>query len=1590
VVAVKEGEPSAGVERLRARIARRFSTVEAEQLTTFASELFARDGEAYAGTLDDDELMAVVGGAAGFLGAAGEFPRVRVFDPQRGTEGWEPGRTIIEACVPDGPFVVGVVRAHLHRERFVIRQVLHPVFSTERERDGGLIGLRPRSGDGRRECFMHIAIDPIRDPATRARLQASLEGGLRLASLATRDQRAIRERIEAMAQDLDWVAGLPAVRSRASEAKEAVSFLRWLSGGNFVALGYREMGVDERPSGVGLYLVPEAHLGVGGHVDDVAQARDPDVVGTAILTIAPSAGDNPVVPGTRFDRVAVQRLAPDGRVIGEGWFVGCFTPIALAQDPCEIPVLRLLLSYVLEAEAAVAGSHEHEEILALFRSFPKDTLFRSEPVHLHEDMRAILSAPPDAVAISTREVLTDHGRRLLAIVNIPTAELSDRARQSVLDRLVARTHGTLVCVHTVAAGPDRTCIHAAVDVPFRDRDPGDDLGSVAWTAEITRIVRPWGDRLIEHLGTDDASADARRIVTCLGDAFAAKQRRAADFDTTIQHLEAIRELERSHRPIARITNPTSTDGGQHTLVQTYRFGDALPLSEGLAALGSFGLQVVAEESLNVVLPGGAHVQIRTFRVRDDRGRHLDVDRVGGRLQEALLAVEAGQAEHDTLNALVVSTDLDYHAVHCLRTLGGYAAELGLAPDRVVIQGALRDSPVAAQALFNFFRARFRPDSDDDGETFRVAFEAHVGDVERPADARILAALGAIVGATVRTNFFRADADTQSYIAIKVQPATLDRADGPRPESEIYVHSRHMEGLFLQAGRVTRGRITAWDRHERLRDRLLDALIEQDLKNAMTVCVGGAGGFVVKGELTEQASRLAYEMLIRGILDLTDNRVAGRVESPRNVRVYDAEESHLVIADDPDGPFGGIANTIAQEYGLWLGDAFASSSLDAYDARRLGIAARGAWECVRSHLRDAGRVVDDPIVVVGTGDMTDEFFGNAMLQSPTIRLRAAVSPRYVFLDPDPDPERSFVERRRLAASGLGWDAYDASKLSPGGMVLPRSTERVQPSPEVRASLGLGDRELSGEALAAAAVCAQADVLWSGSGSRSAAAGIEAIGSVDTAVTARVEGRELRATVVAEGGGGLSQRSRVDYALSGGCINTSVIDSVGEDDLADHEVSLKLLSQPLLEAGILSQVERDQLLRETAGSTAAGVVSRIHAQHRALTFDQERSRSCIEEFSDAAQWLAGDSWVARTLASLPDRAALQTRRGRYRGLTRPELGLLLTCTKIVIKRRLRGAVDLLDSALCEPFLRGFLPSDVRSRFADAVGEHPLRREIVAAEIVNRLVDTFGSTFVYRVARDADADVVQVIRAWTIAFHLVGGQGIVDAVLPPSSRAGPVGEAALHVQRVLTDSVERLTRWLLVNAADEKSPWDVARELEAVIGETQAVLPGYFSAGEAERFHGQVTELEMADLGADVARQLALTEWFDTVLEVHRIATATGVGWEAAARHWYGVSGWIDFPWLLARIADLDASDVWQHRAACGLVHDVTRARRLVVRRLSAAGAATPGAAGSGIPWAGADRVLSLMADIKAAPQVTLVALHVVVRELAHLSAAGQEDV
>jgi glutamate dehydrogenase len=776
--------------------------------------------------------------------------------------------------------------------------------------------------------------------------------------------------------------------------------------------------------------------------------------------------------------------------------------------------------------------------------------------------------------------------------------------------------------------------------------------------------------------------------------------------------------------------------------------------------------------------------------------------------------------------------------------------------------------------------------------------------------------------------------------------------------------------------VSRGGLRLSDRPEDFRTEVLGLMRTQTVKNAVIVPAGAKGGFVVKGPRDAVAVRRAYEAFVGALLDLTDNLVGGRVVHPRGLVLHDEPDPYLVVAADKGtATFSDAANAVAGARGFWLGDAFASGGSQGYDHKALGITARGAWECARVHARELGLDLDTaPISVAGIGDMGGDVFGNALKRAPNVRLRAAFNHQHVFLDPDPDPARAFAERLRLFSAGHGWGAYDPAVLSPGGVVVPRAAKKVTLSPEAAAMLGLsGDAPVSGERLVQAVLTLDVDLLFNGGiGTYVGATGQPDAEIRDAANDAvRVRASALRARIVAEGGNlGFTQQARIEYALNGGRINTDAIDNSAGVDLSDHEVNLKICLGALLEAGTLGSDERNRLLQAVSEEVVASVVAHNRSQSLVLGLDQLRSRTRLIDFRELMTALERTAHLDRALEGLPDRDALRARRGRFLGLTRPELSVVMAYTKLALRADLLAS-SVPEDGIVEPDLLEYFPTAVRERFPDAIRAHPLRREITATVLANSLVDRLGATFVHRVGRDTGSTAPEVARAATIAWEVAAAGKLVAAICRGASSVEAETTCQLAVERVM----ELVTKWVIGNTEASRPAGEIAEMLARAVGRLRPRLPDWLVGAEAEAFHKLLSELEMTGMPAPLARHLATAEWLPGALDVTTVARARGVEPETAAAPYYALGQHVDFAWLFARLGGRDVEDPWARRAAAGLVDDVLRARR----RLTAAALAgrtelTPRQLAA---------VQALLNDLRAASRASLAALQVVVRELGRLA-------
>jgi len=1593
------------LDRLRAMV----TPLERPLVDAFARQLFGKSGAELLAAGNAQTWAALTLDAFRFVNAAGtDDLRVRVFNPDVARDGWDCPDTIVQTIMRDRPFIVDTIHECVQKEVGQPHRLMHPIFATERDRTGALQSIGAAEVVGRNESFVHVEIPRLADTAA---LHATLTAGLQEVIAATDDYQAMRARVGAFAEVLRTQRMPPPWNE---EVDEIADFLDWLAQRHFVFLGFREyqfsgQGAERRAGvchGSGLGILRDDSRSSFAEPRALPSALRRRLNEPPLLLVSKTNAETLVHRRARMDYIGLKRIDASGVVAGEYRFLGLFTAKAYAEESAQVPLLRRKLEAVLTAAEAVPNSHDYRAIVELFNTIPKEELFGSAAAELGEEIATIRQAEGrDRVRVVCRPDAL--GRGVFVVVILPREQFSADLERRVEQQLQRTLNGLLLHQHTALDDFERVRLHFyfGADMATQQAATPDQL-----EADLADLLRTWDDRLIEQLARESSPAAARELAARYVPAFSAGYRLATEVGAAVHDIRCIEAMRATRAPQVDVFNDDAAGTTRFTALKLYLLDEAIVLSEFLPLLESLGLTVFEEDHLDVPLLNFGTVRIHRFFVQAG-GARLDVDAAEPRLSAAVLALRAREVESDALNRLVLQARLTWREVDLLRAYVGHAQQAQMAARELLID-ALVNHPEPAALLFEAFRTKFDPallavarERLPLMPPIEARFFASLDAVESVQDDRILRALWSTVAATVRTNFYmqpsRAGSPARAgegTIAVKIESAQLAHLPRPHPLFEIYVHAPHMSGIHLRSSRVARGGIRLSDRPDDFRTEVLGLMKTQTVKNAVIVPGGAKGGFVVKRRSTAPTAGsptiAAYRSLIGGLLDLTDNLVHGAAVSPPELIVYDDADPYLVVAADKGtATFSDTANEIAASYRFWLGDAFASGGSHGYDHKREGITAKGAWESVRQHFRALGRVADaEPLSVIGIGDMSGDVFGNGLLRSPHVRLRAAFDHRHIFLDPNPDPVASFAERERLfALPRSDWTDYTAALISEGGGVFARAAKKIPLSPAVRTMLGVEADSLSGEELIRAILRMETDLLWNGGIGTYVKARGESHADVGDRANdnVRVDATELRVTVVGEGGNlGFTQRARVEYALAGGAINTDAIDNSAGVDLSDHEVNLKIALGRSVEGGLVTADARNQLLAELTAEVCDQVLDDNRRQARALTIDQVRSRARLNEFRELIGMLEAEAQLDRQLEQLPDRDAQRARRATFLGLTRPELAVVLAYTKLHLQHVLVQST-LPDDPFLERFLRRYFPAAVNDRFGDGVRSHRLRREIIAVTVANWLIDAMGMTFVSRIARDAGAGPVMVVKAWIAVVAVTKAEDVIDRMLTGMPALSI--EADQHCATVLADAFERAVKWVVETQPTDYAVDDWVEGFALPVETLQYGVNELLSDDDRRRERAVLDTLLGAGTPPSLAQSLMALRRTADLLEIDQIAHELDAEIELAAEVYYRAGDLVDFEWLREVLHDAAARAAdtrWERRALEGLAEALVQARRQLTRSLLSSDLdghdiARRVAAYLEPRTAQLDTVRRLIDDIKSARQPTLAALVVIMREVSRFT-------
>ncbi|MEF8754052.1 MAG: NAD-glutamate dehydrogenase [Accumulibacter sp.] len=1459
-------------------------------------------------------------------------PVLALYTPDFDRHGWHSPHTVIDVVTDDMPFLVDSITMLVYRRGLAIHRLLHPLLGAERGPDGGLQRITPHGGEGSRtESWIHLEIDRIGDSSEVDELQQEITGVLADVRSAVDDGAAIQQNMRAAAAEL-------ATDAEVGEAVEAAEYLDWIAVNNFVFLGAAEYLVaagEQRLARVadsGLGILREAGhprfgrclAAIPGEISELG--RDPSP-----LILVKADARSSVHRPAYLDFIGVKRLDGSGRIIGLRAFVGLYTAHVYHVSATDIPLLRQKVAAVRREIGFVARSHRDKTLLNVLETYPRDELIEIAHADLVRIARGIVALHErEQVRVFMRD---DRWRRYVSVIAYMPRDRFDTTVRKRISALLYETLAAERVDYFVTIGESRLArLHFIARTPAGTHYAYD---AAAIERQTARIVRGWSDELkqnlVGHYGEEHGNRLLRRYARELPLSYQERVTPAA----AVSDLDCLQAAERSGLVEVKLSAAQGDDGA-HQHLKLFRRGRPRPLSAILPVLENLGLTVLSEQPFS--LPAG-DLHIADFAVRLPDARALDDEATRQAFVELLERLLRDQAENDGFNRLVLLAGLDGRQIGILRAYSRYLRQAGLPFSQAYVERCLATHFDITRRLVELFAALFAPTAD-------AARAAALGDeltmallqVSNPDDDRILSALQTAVSATLRTNAYQAASDGQAkaYLSFKLSSREIPFLPAPTPLYEIFVYSERLEGVHLRGARVARGGLRWSDRMEDFRTEVLGLVKAQMVKNAVIVPLGSKGGFVCKRlppasdrEAWQAEGVACYSTFIRGLLDLTDNLVDGQVVPPVGVRRRDGDDPYLVVAADKGtASFSDIANGIAIEYGFWLGDAFASGGSVGYDHKKMGITARGAWEAVKRHFRELGRDIQrEPFTVVGIGDMSGDVFGNGMLLSREIRLLAAFDHRHIFIDPDPDAARSHAERQRLFdLPRSSWADYDPASISDGGGVWSRTAKTIPLSPQVQAWLATDAGQMSPPELIRSLLQAPVDLLYNGGIGTYVKAGSQSHQEANDRANdiLRVDAGQLRARVVGEGGNlGLTQKGRIEFALNGGRIYTDAIDNSAGVDCSDHEVNIKILLAGLVASGEMTGRQRDALLASMTDEVAALVLADNYQQTQAIALEVATAGELLPAHARLIRSLEARGALHRAVEFLPDDKGLAERGQQKRGLTAPEIAVLLAYAKIALKEALLSS-DVPDSGDVRDLLQSYFPSVLQDSCRAQMAAHPLQRDIISTQLVNRLVNRMGTTFVLRLGDETGASPAQVASAWYATSRILDAEALWREI------------EALDLALDTTRQMELMLAVRAMTAA--ASELILAQHLGGMtIGQlVEKYRPAVVAVIDRVR-QGQGGELAAAALAADAA---AIVGAIDRV----NLARACSRSLEEVARGLAELASRIDLDWLAAAIGLLPAGNRWQARARARLAAELAELRQHLLRQVLAGGLpATPVASG-----------------------------------------------
>jgi len=1470
---------------------------------------------------------------------------VRVYNPNLEEHGWQSDHTVVEICTMDRPFLVDSITSALTENDMTIYLTIHPVITLCRDDKGYLVGTlfdgedAPKSWGHacQHESYMLFFVNRQSDKDQLQGLANHLTHCLEEGDAAVRDWHRMRE----LAQETITDLSKKQPKAKSDAAQEICDFLQWIHDDHFTLLGACDFDIKGDTvipvldNALGILSSPKSNIldEISTLATSPASDKGKFTEDSTPLMIVKTSHKSVVHRPVYMDVICVKRYDAKGKVIGQRVFVGLFTSAAYSRAPHDIPLMRMKTEHVMDKAGFTPGSHNRKALSHLIDTFPRDELFQISEEELYEICMGILHLQErHRVALFVRK--DDFCRFASCLIFIPRDSMTTELRHDMQAILERAFNGELMAFYTQIGDAPLARLHVIVSTPDAGKT---DVDIFEVETQLIEAARSWSDHLRDQLivanGEEKGLEQYRRYRNAFPASYI-EAHNAATAVNDIAKLDAViksGELQLSlYRPIEAANNIIR--------FKLYHPNGAVPLSHVLPMLEHMGLRVLDEHPhpINPDHKDVPMIMMHDFGLMTSDGEDVNLSAIRESFQEAFHHIWTRMVENDGFNRLVIEAGIRPWPVMLLRALCKYLRQANIPFSQTYMQRALASNPEVTRLLVDLFYEKFDPNIKNDPkkiETIRNKIFDILDTVQNADEDRILRRFLNLIDCTLRTNYFQMDENGKDkpYVSFKFNSQEIEDLPLPRPWREIFVYSPQVEGVHLRGGPVARGGLRWSDRREDFRTEILGLVKAQQVKNAVIVPVGSKGGFVVK-QPPSTGGRDAfinegiecYKTFIRGLLDLTDNFVAGKIIPPQQVVRRDDDDPYLVVAADKGtATFSDIANGVSEEYGHWLGDAFASGGSVGYDHKKMGITAKGAWESVKRHFREMDKdIQNDDFTAIGVGDMGGDVFGNGMLLSRHTRLIAAFNHLHIFIDPNPDAATSWKERKRLFDEAKGWDHYDTSLISKGGGVFSRSAKKIEITPEIRKALGLpaAAKALAPNDLIKAILKSDVELLWFGgigtyikesheSDADTGDRGNDAI---------RVDAPELRCKVIGEGANlGCTQKGRIEFALHGGRNNTDAIDNSAGVDCSDHEVNIKILLNQVVANGDMTMKQRNKLLEAMTDQVSELVLRDNYLQSQAITIVQDRALDLLDQQARLMKYLERQGRLNRDVEVLPNEEVLSERQAAHKGLTRPETSVLLPYAKIWLYDKLLES-ELPDDPELEGDLIRYFPSQLGEQFSDQIKNHMLRREIIATSITNSLINRVGGSFITQVMENTNASPDDIARAYLITRDSFGLRETWEAIEALDNKVS--AKEQIRMLQQVNKLIDRGTKWFLRYG---ERPLDLGKTvtsfsagLQKLGDQLEKVLPDGILQAHLKQAESFIKNGVPADLAKSVAGKVVLVSGCDIVGIAHKrdmdVVDVSKIYFEVGSR--------FDLGWMRATGEQLGLKNHWQKLAVGALIEDL----------------------------------------------------------------------